>query len=346
VPGSKPKQMQQNQVPPPAQMLQMITGFWTSCCIYNAAKLNIADQLATQPQTASRLASAVNADAPSLYRLMRALCSVGVFVENERHEFELTPLGNTLRSDVPGSMKAMVIAQLGDHYAAWGNLAHSIKTGGIAFDDVEGMPVWKYYETHPEDGANFAKAMSGMTEAAVAHILPAYSFTGYDTIVDVGGGNGALLSAVLAESKASHGLVYDEPYLQEQAIANLGQKGLLSRCAFRPGSFFDSVPAGGDLYIMKMILHDWNDSQSKKILDNVYAAMVKGSRLIIIESVIPEGNAPHPGKFMDINMMAMTGGRERTENEWKDMIGSCGLQFVRIIHTHHPMFSIIEVEKK
>lgn len=338
--------MQHNQVPPPpVQMVQMITGFWTSCCIYNAAKLDIADKLAEKPQTADELAAATHTYAPFLYRLLRALCSVGVFKENERKQFEITPLGNTLRSNVPGSMKAMAIAQLGDHYPAWGNLMHSLKTGEIAFDHVQGMPVWKYYETHPEDGANFAKAMSGMTEAALANIIPAYDFTGYNTIVDIGGGDGTMLCAILNEAKIAQGLVYDEAYLKEQALKNIEQKGLLSRCSFTGGSFFDSVAPGGDLYLMKMILHDWNDEQSKKILRNVNNAMGKGSKLLIIEGIIPEGNDPHPGKFMDINMMAMTGGKERTEKEWKAMMSECGLRCSKIIHTHHPLFSIIEVVK-
>ena len=338
--------MQQNQTPPPpAQMIQMITGFWTSCSIYNAAKLDIADKLADKPQTVQQLALATGTNATFLYRLLRALCSVGVFSENERNEFELTPLGDTLRSNVPGSMKAMAIAQLGDHYPAWGNLMQSLKTGEIAFDHVHGMPVWKYYESHPEDGANFAKAMSGMTEAAVMHIIPAYDFTPYQAIVDIGGGNGAMLCAILKGSQMSHGLVFDEPYIEKQALTNIEQKGLASRCSFEAGSFFEAVPSSGDLYIMKMILHDWNDEKSRQILSNVAKAMSKSSRLLIIEGVIPEGNTPHPGKFMDLNMMAMTGGKERTETEWKEMISSCGLKCSKVIHTHHPLFSIIEVEK-
>ncbi len=327
------------------QMVQMITGFWTSCCIYNAAKLNIADRLAEKPQTAQQLAAATGTNPTFLYRLLRALCSVGVFAENGSKEFELTPLGETLRSNVPGSMKAMAIAQLGDHYPAWGNLMHSLRTGEIAFDNAVGVPVWKYYESHPEDGANFAEAMSNMTKMSLAHVLPAYDFKSFSTIVDIGGGNGTMLCAILNEAKTSAGLVYDEPYLKEQARRNIEQNGLSSRCSYAEGSFFDSVPTGGDLYIMKMILHDWNDDSAKKILGNVGKAMSAGSKLLIIESVIPEGNDPHPGKFMDINMMAMTGGCERTEKDWNALISSCGLRLSRIITTHHPLFSLIEVVK-
>ncbi len=332
--------------PPPVQMIQMITGFWTSCCIYAAAKLNIADMLAAGPKTLNDLAEKTSTHAPSLYRLMRALCSVGIFMENEKGEFEINALGSTLQSDIPGSMKSMAIAQLGDHFSAWGNLLHSIKTGDIAFDNLHGMTIWKYYETNPEDGANFAKAMSGLTQGVIMNILPNYDFSSSKTIVDIGGGNGALLCAVLNTNPTAKGIVFDEAYIQGQANANIKELGMQERCEFNPGSFFDSIPTGGDLYMMKMILHDWTDAQSKQILDNTYKSMKSGNKLLIIESVISERNIPHPGKLMDINMLAMTGGRERTGKEWKSLIENSGFKLNQIIPTFSPMFSIIEVEKE
>jgi hypothetical protein len=343
--SKKNDMINQQQPPPPVQMMQMITGFWTSCCIYSAAKLNIADHLKEKAQTAEQLAEATHSDAPSLYRILRALSSVGVFSENESHQFELTPLGATLQSDVPGSMKAMAIAQLGDHYNAWGNLIYSIKTGNIAFDNVEGMSVWKYYETHPDEGLNFMKAMSGMTGAAIANVLPCYDFSGFKTIVDVGGGNGALLMGVLNAAPQAKGIVFDEEYVVDETKKELKEKGFDKRCSTEAGSFLEFIPEGADGYLMKMILHDWNDEQCLQILNNCSRAMKPGSRLLVIEAVIPEGNAPHPGKFMDINMLAMTGGRERTEKEFKELFGKAGLKLSKIIQTHSPMFSIIEVTK-
>ena len=171
--------MNTQQISPSSQMMQMITGYWTSCCIYNAAKLNVADLLTNNPLTAEKLAEVTHTDAPSLYRMMRALASVNIFSENEKGEFSNTILSETLKSDVPGSMKAMAITQLGDHYNAWGNLLYSIKTGNIAFDKVEGMDVWKYYETHPEEGLNFMKAMTGSTPVAIKNVIPAYDFSSY-----------------------------------------------------------------------------------------------------------------------------------------------------------------------
>ena len=335
----------QHQLPPPAQMMQMITGFWTSCCIYAAAKLNIADLLAERAQTAEQLAEATHSHAPSLYRVLRALSGAGIFLENERGEFSNTPLGATLQDNVPGSMKAMAIAQLGDHYNAWGNLVYSVKTGNIAFDNVEGMPVWKYYETHPEEGVNFMKAMAGLTGAVIVNVLPAYDFSGFKTIVDVGGGSGALMMAVLNAAPEANGIVFDEEYVVAETKNIIDSKGMATRCKTEAGSFFSFIPKDADAYLMKMILHDWDDEKALLILKNCYSAMKAGSKLLILESVIPGANIPHPGKFMDINMLAMTGGKERTEQEFKDLLEMAGLHFIKVIPTHSPMFSIVEAIK-
>ncbi len=337
--------MQPSQLPPPAQMMQMITGFWTSCCVYTAAKLNIADHIAEQPLSLSLLAEKTQTDQGALYRILRALCSVGVFTQNEQNEYQNTDLGNTLRDNVPGSMKAMAIAQLGDHYSAWGDLLYSVRTGNIAFDHIHGMPIWKYYETHPDDGANFNKAMSGLTQAVIANILPVYDFNRYNNIVDIGGGNGTFLCAILRAATNSKGIVFDEPHIQAQGNNYIAQQGMEGRCSYAAGSFFETIPPGADLYMMKMILHDWDDEHSHRILSNTSTAMSGNSKLIIVEAVLPPDNAPHPGKFMDINMMAMTGGKERTEAEWKQLLGKAGLKHTGTIATHSPMFSIVEAMK-
>jgi SAM-dependent methyltransferase/DNA-binding HxlR family transcriptional regulator len=335
----------EQQIPPPARMMQMITGFWTSCCIYAAAKLDVAGALAARPQTAAQLAAATQTHAPSLYRLLRALASVGIFKRNERDEFELTPLGNTLRADVPGSMRAMAIAQLGDHFRAWGDLVHSVKTGEIAFDHVEGMPVWKYYEAHPEDGLNFMKAMAGLTQAVIMNIVPAYDFSRFGTIIDVGGGNGALLSAVLKAAPGAKGIVFDEDYVVKETAKRLEADGLSPRCAVVGGSFFDFVPEHGDAHLLKMILHDWDDEQCVRILKNCARALKAGGKVLVMDSVIPAGDEPHPGKFMDINMLAMTGGRERTQAEFAVLFEKAGLRLGKVVHTHSPLFSIVEAVK-
>lgn len=335
----------QQQLPPPAQMMQMITGFWTSCCIYAVAKLGVADQLAHEPLTSAELAARTQTHAPSLYRVMRALSGVGIFSESPDGKFSLTALGETLRSNVPGSMRAMAIAQLGDHFGAWGNLLYSVRTGEIAFDHVHGMPIWKYYEAHPEEGLNFVKAMAGLTGAVIANVIPVYDWSKFETIVDVGGGNGALLFAILGAAQQAKGIVFDEPYVVDETRRHVAEKNLSERCSTQGGSFFESIPAGADCYIMKMILHDWDDDKSLTILTNCAKAMKPGSKLLILESVLPEGNVPHPGKFMDINMLCMTGGCERTEAEFKTLLNKSGLQLTSVIPTHSPMFSIVEATK-
>lgn len=336
----------QQSPPPPAQMIQLITGFWTSCCIYAAAKLNIADHLNDGPKAVSQLAEATHCDSKSLYRVLRALSSVGVFREKKEHQFELTALGATLQTDAPGSMKAMAIAQLGDHFNSWGNLVYSVKTGNTAFDNIEGMSIWKYYETHPDEGINFMKAMTGVTDAVIMNVLPFYDFSNFKTIVDVGGGNGALLTAVLKSAPQAKGIVFDEEYVVMETKQILAANGLKERCSVEAGSFFDFIPKTADAYLMKMILHDWNDEQCLTILNNCNSAMKPGSKLLVFETVIPEGNDPHPGKFMDINMLAMTGGRERTEKEFAELFDRSGLKLCRVIPTQSPMFSILEAEKK
>lgn len=326
-------------------MMQHITGFWTSCCIYTAAKLDIADHLADQPRTARQLAEITHCHEAFLYRLLRALASNGIFSENENGEFSNTPLSATLQANVPGSMKAMAIAQLGDHYTAWGNLLYSVKTGNIAFDHVEEMPVWKYYETHPDEGQNFMNAMTGLTGAVIMNVVPAYDFSVFNTIVDIGGGNGALLMGVLNAAPHARGIVFDEEYVVNETAKALAGKGYADRCSTQAGSFFEFVPEGADAYLMKLVLHDWNDQQSVQILNNVSKAMTASGKLLIIESVIPGGNTPHPGKFMDINMMVMTGGRERSEKEFADLLAQAQLKLTRVIPTHSPMFSIVEAMK-
>ena len=336
---------QEHHMPPPAQMMQIISGFWTSCSVYAAAKLNLGALLSEGPMTAEQIAKATGTHAPSMFRVMRALSSVGVFRQNEDGAFAGNALSDTLRSGVPGSMRAMAIAQLGDHYRAWGNLMFSLKTGGIAFDETEGMDIWKYYNTHPAEGVNFMEAMSGLTQAVAANVGAAYDFKGLGTIVDVGGGNGALLTSILRSAPDAKGIVFDEEYVVEETRKQLEQAGLADRCSVAGGSFFETVPAGADAYLLKMVLHDWDDEKTLKILGNVSKAMKPGSRVLVLEPVIKPGNDPHPGKWMDMNMLVMTGGKERSEAEWAGLFAKVGLKLNRVVATPSPMISVVEAFK-
>jgi hypothetical protein len=328
-------------LPPPAQMMQMITGFWVSQAIYIAAKLRLADLVKDQPRTAAQLAQATATHAPSLYRLLRALASVGVFVEDDQQRFALTPLAETLRSDVPGSLRAFAQSELGsEHFAAWGNLMHSVRTGEIAFDDHYRQNVWQYYAEHPEDAQTFNESMSGLTQMFNQAVLAAYDFSGINKLVDVAGGTGGLLSAILPKYPALQGVLFDLPHVIAEAGPLLDSAGVRGRCELTSGDFFKAVPAGGDAYILKFIIHDWDDERAAAILRNVHSAMADDGKLLLAETVVAPPNQPDLSKFMDLNMLVMTGGRERTAKEFEQLLAQAGFKLTRIVPTPSPIHLI------
>ena len=329
-------------VPPSVAMLQMISGFWISRAIYIAAKLGIADQLRDGPKTVDELAAATATHAPSLYRVLRALASVGVFSEDKKRGFALTSLAETLRTDAPDSLRAFATVELGEeHYPAWGELLHNVRTGEIAFDRAFGMPVWKFFEQNPENAKTFNDAMTGFTLAVNDAVLSSYDFSSIGKIVDVGGGHGSLIASILKTNPKMRGVLFDAPPVIEGARHRLKDEGLAERCEATAGDFFDSVPSGGDAYIVKWIIHDWDDEQSVTILKNCHRAMTKYGRLLLVEAVVPHGSEPHFSKYMDLNMLIMTGGRERTEDEYRTLLEASGFKLTKIVPTKSPM-SIIE----
>jgi hypothetical protein len=332
-------------LPPPVAMLQMISGFWISRAIYIAAKLGIADHLREVHRTADELAAATGTHAPSLYRVLRALASVGVFAEDGNGRFALTPLGATLQTDVPGSMRAFATVELGEeHYPAWGDLMHSVKTGEIAFDHVFGMPVWEYFAQHPDNAKTFNDAMTGMTLAVNDAVLSAYDFSSIRKIVDVGGGHGSLITSILKLNPHMKGVLFDAKPVIEGARRRVEAEGLTNRCGVVAGDFFESVPGGGDAYILKWIIHDWDEKRSVTILKNCHRAMVENAKLLLIEAVVPPGGEAHISKFVDLNMLVMTGGRERTADEYRSLLETSGFRLTRIAATDSPM-SVIEGER-
>lgn len=333
-------------VPPQVAMLQMISGFWISRAIYIAAKLGIADHLRDGPRTIDELAAATGTHAPSLYRVMRALASVGVFTEAGKVGFTLTPVAETLRTDAPGSLRAFATVELGEeHYPAWGELLHSVKTGEIAFDRAFGMPVWEFFEQNPENAKTFNDAMTGMTLAVNDAVLSCYDFSSISKIVDIGGGHGSLIASILKANPQMRGVLFDAPPVIEGARRRIREEGIAERCEAIAGNFFESVPGGGDAYIHKWIIHDWDDEQSVTILKNCRRAMAENGRLLLVEAVVPHGSEPHFSKFIDLNMLVMTGGRERTEDEYRTLFEASGFRLTRIIPTESPM-SIIEGERE
>jgi hypothetical protein len=333
---------QVNQTPPPIQMLQFISGFWISRCIYVAAKLGIPDLIKDGPKSAEELAAATGAHAPSLFRVLRALAPIGILTQDESNRFGITPLSETLRSDISGSLRAFALTELGEeHYPAWGEVLYSVRTGGIAFDHVFGETCWEFFARHPDNAKIFNDAMSGLTAQANEALHAAYDFAGINTIVDVGGGHGGLITSILKRNPDMRGILFDLPPVIEGARSPLQDSGVGDRCQPIGGSIFESVPAGGDAHILKWIIHDWNDEQSVTILKNCHRALGENGKLILVEAVVPEGNEPHFSKFIDLNMLVMTGGRERTEEQFRKLYEASGFRLTRVIPTDSP-FSVIE----
>lgn len=333
-----------NEIPPSVQMLQIVGNFWTSRALCVIAKLGIPDLLQSGPRNAEELAEATGTHAPSIYRLLRALASVGIVRSETDHRFALTPLSELLITDAPGSMRWFMISELGqEHYPAWGNLMHSAQTGEIAFDNHFGMDVWQYFSKHPEEAAVFNDSMSVMTAIVNEKITSLYDFSGFGKIVDIGGGHGGLITSILKTNPQAFGVLFDAERVIAGARLKLEAAGLADRCATVAGDFFQSVPAGGDAYIMKWIIHDWDDESAIRILKNCRSQIAPNGRVIVVDSVVPEGDEPDFSKFMDLNMMVMTGGKERTEREFAGLFAAAGLKLLRVIPTDLPV-SIIEAE--
>lgn len=328
-------------VPPPVAMLSLITGYWMSRMIHVAAKLDIADHLKDGPKSVADLARSTRTHAPTLFRLLRSLSGAGIFAERADGRFELTPLADTLRSDVPGSMRGFALMMIEDYnWDAWKELAHSVATGEVALEKALGMKAFEYLDRHPELARTFGESMSNLSALEVPAILEAYDFSRFEKIVDVGGGHGNLVSAILAAHPKLEGVLYDNPSVVEHARR---AEGVSARLEIAGGDFLESVPAGADAYIMKYIVHGWDDEHAVQILKNCRRAMAKGGTLLIVETVIPSGNGPHLGKLLDINMLVATGGLERTEKQFRDLLKAAGFALARIVPTRCPL-SVVEAK--
>lgn len=332
-----------NEQVPAHVIFQIITNLWMSRAVFVLAKLGIPDLLKDGARTADELAAATGSHAPSIYRILRALVSVN-FLRREGDRFGLTPLSEILVTDAPGSLRWFAISELGqEHYPAWGNLMHSVKTGETAFDNLYGMDVWKYFEKNPDDATVFNNSMS-LTSAAVNEAIASrYDFSNFNTLIDVGGGYGGLITGILKRNPQLQGILFDAPEVIEGAREKVAAAGVSDRCKTVSGNFFESVPPGGDAYIMKWIIHDWDDDRSIQILKNCRQHMSPDSKLILVDSVVPENDAPDFSKFFDLNMLVMTGGKERTESEFRDLLQAGGFRLLRVIPTDLPP-SIIEAQ--
>ena len=336
--------MQPPSMPPAQQLAQMASAYWVSQAIYVAAKLDLAEQLAAAPKSAEQLAAATGAHAPSLYRLLRALASVGVFAEEDEGKFRLTPLAEPLRKSHPDSKRALIVMTGEEHYGAYGELLYSIQTGKPGFEKVYGQPIFDYLGQRPEQAKLFDAAMVSIHGRETLAMIEAYDFSRFGTLADLGGGNGSLLTAVLRKTPRLKGVLFDLPHVVERARPNLTAAGLAERCQCQAGSFFEIAPPGADVYLMRHIIHDWNDEQCLSILRNIHRAAPANANLLLIESVITPGNEPSFGKLLDLTMLVIPGGKERTEAEYRALLAAGGFELKRIVPTAAEV-SVIEAAK-
>ena len=331
---------------PPREVLnRLISGFWTTQAIYVAVRLRIPDLLADGARTAESLATESESHPRSLYRLLRALSSTGVFREDEQRRFELTPLSECLRRDVPGSLAELALMRGDWQYQAWGKLLHSVQTGEAAFEHEFGEPIFDHLSHSPEHAAIFDQAMVGVHGRETDAMLAAYDFSTIGLLTDIGGGNGSVLAAVLRRHVGVRGLLFDREDVVARAHTNLSNAGIADRCQFVAGDFFAAIPAGADAYLLRHVLHDWDDAQSATILRQCHSAMSNCGRLLIAEYVLPDGPEPFHGKWFDLAMMVVTGGQERTEAEYRALLDTAGFVCERIVPTDSEL-SLIEARKR
>ncbi len=323
--------MKPNELPPQVQFMQFVTGKWISKPIYVAAKLGIADMLGDEPKSISELAKKTNSKEELLYRLMRVLASIGIFKEVYDKHFVITPMAECLRSEAMRAVALLFNSDWNDK--AWMYLLDSVKTGDIAFDKAHGMSIMDWFKNNPEAVDIFSKANAWKAVNSHRAIVDVYDFTGITTITDVGGGIGALMTEILASNFSVEGIIAELPQVIKEANNLIKEKGIEERCKTSECDFLKEIPYGSDAYLLSHILHDWSDEKCNVILNNCYKAMKPGSKLLIIEMIIPSGNDFSIAKLLDLEMLVLSGGKERTESEYKQLLEKSGLKLNRIIST-------------
>jgi len=324
--------MNPNELPPQVQLMKYIVGKWISKPIYVAAELGIADMLAEGSKSIEELAQASQSHSPSLYRMMRALASVGIFCETENKWFELTPMAECLKNGAMRSVALLFNSDWSDK--AWGYFMDSVKTGNTAFEKAHGMPVSDWLEKNPQAAEVFNEANAIKAASSHRAIVDVYDFSDINTLTDVGGGIGALMAEILIANPLMNGVVADIPSVIRKARKIIRSRGIEDRCELVECDFFKTIPAGSDGYLMSHILHDWSAEQCKTILKNCHKAMKPESKLLIVEMIVPPGNEPSVAKLLDLEMLVTTGGRERTEKEFKILLESSGFKLSRTITTN------------
>ena len=329
-------------LPPHVQLIQMGTASWIAAVVYAAAKLGIADHLAAEPRSAIELAGTTRTHAPSLHRLMRTLAGLGILTERDAQRFALTPLGEALKTDAPGSARATLMAFCAPAFwHSWEEITYSLETGKTGFEKACGMPLFEYLAQHPEEASYFSQAMVGFHGAEPPAVARAYDFSRVKTVVDVGGATGNMLAAILSHHAAPRGVLFDQPHVVGDAPALLKARGVEERVTIDPGDFFERVPAGGDAYLLSHIIHDWNEDQCLTILGHCRNVIKSDGRLLIVETVLPTGDTPHQGKVQDMVMLVIPGGQERTEVEYASLLSKAGFRLSRVVPTES-VVSVVE----
>ena len=318
----------------PMSLIGIATGYWLSQALFVAAKLGIADLLANGPRSAPQLAEIVDVHPGALYRILRALAGAGVFTEDTNGRFELTPIGECLRSDTPSTVLPYILMFGSEwHWRAWGELMHSVRTDEPAFEHMFGKQLFQYFAEHHDDARTFDAAMTSRSRQEEPAVAAAYDWPD-GTIVDVGGGRGSQLAAILGLVPACRGILFDLPHVTRAATKLFDEAKLTARCEIVAGDFFEQVPAGGDLYLLKKVVHDWDDQRACLILKNCRTAMGEGARLLLVEHVLAARNEPSWSKLLDLQMLVLTpGGRERSKAEYAALLASAGLSLNRVIPT-------------
>lgn len=339
--------MDTREVPPQVAMFRLLSGFYVTKLLALVARLGIADQLADGPRPVADLAQAAHVLPDPLYRALRALAGFGVFEELEGRRFALTPMAELLQSarpDRPESMRASALFLGEDAYRAWADLSYTMETGRPAFEHAFGAPHFAYLAEHPEANEIFNQFMSANSRRDASALLAAYDFSGARTVVDVAGGQGILLSAILRSYPHLRGVLFDLPHVVAGAEPTLRSAGVADRCEVVGGDFFESVPAGGDIYTLRAIIHDWQDERAIAILRTCAQAMTPQSNVLVMDVVMEPGVNSPDKVFFDMQMLMLPGGRERTAAEFERLFTAAGLRMTRIIPTQS-VTSIIEGER-
>ncbi|HTV04696.1 MAG TPA: methyltransferase [Acidobacteriaceae bacterium] len=326
--------------PPEVQVAEILISQLAGRLVHLAAALKLPDHLADGPRSAEELASHTATYAPALYRVMRTLASLGFFTEDAEHRFSLLPLGAVLKSGTPSYAVAVAF---GGEMTMRGldEFLYSVQTGKAGFERAYGAPLFDWLGTHPEEAALYSQAMVGFNGMEPPAIAAAYDFSVFRTIADLGGSTGNMLATILTRHPGPQGILFDLPHVVEKAPALLQQRGVADRIRIEAGSFFECVPVGADAYILSHVIHDWNHEQCLTILGNCRRAMNSNSRLLLAEMVLPEGDTPHPGKMLDMVMLIMPGGEERTALQYGALLDEAGFRMTRVVPTASPV-SIVE----